>query len=196
MDLKHRREFLKLCAAAMPALVFANGSDAEKIAQNATTTPTAYRTPGALERYIDPLPIPKRLQPHGTHKGASQYRVRMLEFKRQLHSQLPPTKLWGFEGQYPGPTFDVQQVMPIDVRWENQLPAGHIFTVDPHLHGAMAPTPAVRTVPHLHGSRSQSERDGLPEQWLTRGHSALYQYPNSQPAATLWCHEYALGIHP
>jgi spore coat protein A len=118
----------------------------------------------------------------------------MLEFHQQLHSQLPPTKLWGYEGQYPGPIFDVQQGTPIDVRWENHLSTQHIFAIDPHVHGTMPPTPAVRTVPHLHGSRSESESDGLPEKWFTPGHSALYQYPNSQPATTLWYHDHAVGI--
>ena len=194
MDLKHRRDFLKLCAASVPALLFANGATAEQTKPGSGTAQSAYRTPGSLERYLDPLPIPKRLQPHATHKGTPQYRVRMLEFKQQLHSQLPPTKLWGYEGQYPGPAFEVQHGTPIEVRWENQLPPQHIFAIDPHIHGAMAPTPAVRTVPHLHGSRSESESDGLPEKWFTPGHSALYQYPNSQPSATLWYHDHAVGI--
>jgi spore coat protein A len=194
MDLKHRRDFLKLCVASVPALVFANGATADETTQDRGAAQNAYRAPGSLDRYIDPLPIPKRLEPHGTHKGAPQYRVRMQEFKQQLHSQLPPTKLWGYEGHYPGPTFEVHQGRPIEVRWENQLPTQHIFAIDPHIHGAMPPAPAVRTVPHLHGSRSRSESDGLPEKWFTPGHSALYQYPNSQPATTLWYHDHAVGI--
>jgi spore coat protein A, manganese oxidase len=193
MDLKHRRDFLKLCAASLPGLAFANRIDAQEAATHGSAQ-RAYRTPASLERYIDPLPIPKRLLPHGTHKGAPQYRVRMLEFKQQLHSQLPPTKLWGYEGQYPGPIFEVQQGRPIEVRWENHLPTQHIFQVDPHIHGAMPPAPAVRTVPHLHGSRTQSYSDGLPEKWFTPGHSALYQYPNDQAATTLWYHDHAVGI--
>jgi spore coat protein A len=111
-----------------------------------------------------------------------------------MHSQLPPTKVWGYEGQYPGPTFEAERGRPIDVLWENRLPARHIFAIDPHVHGAMPPAPTVRTVPHLHGSRSRSESDGLPEKWFTPGHSALYHYPNSQPAATLWYHDHAVGI--
>jgi spore coat protein A len=129
----------------------------------------------------------------GHHKGALQYRVRMLEASHQMHSQLPPAKVWGYEGQYPGPTFEAERGEPIDVRWENHLPSQHIFKIDLHIHGAMPPAPAVRTVPHLHGSRSDSESDGLPEKWFTPGHSALYHYPNSQQAATLWYHDHALG---
>jgi spore coat protein A len=195
MGRKHRRDFLKLCAASIPSLVLANGVAAEADeAKNGHTAQPAYRTPASLERYIDPLPLPKRLAPHGTHKNIPQYRVRMLEVSHRMHSQLPPTKVWGYEGQYPGPTFEAERGKPIDVLWENQLPARHIFTIDPHIHGAMPPAPTVRTVPHLHGSRSRPESDGLPEKWFTPGHSALYHYPNSQPATTLWYHDHAVGI--
>lgn len=191
-----RRDFLRLCAASLPGLVLPSGIAGQTAPDAKSTGPaqTAYRTPALLDRYIDPLPISKRLTPTGHHKGKSQYRVRMLEFRQQLHSQLPPTRLWGYEGQYPGPIFEVERDKPIDVRWENQLPAEHILKIDPHVHGAMPPAPAVRTVPHLHGSRSESESDGLPEKWFTPGKSVVYHYPNSQQATTLWYHDHALGI--
>ena len=118
----------------------------------------------------------------------------MIEFTRRLHSQLPPTRLWGFDGQYPGPTFEVSSGDPVVVHWENHLPLRHLFPVDTHIHGAMPPAPAVRTVTHLHGSRTPSDSDGLPEKWFTPGHSARYVYPNRQQAATLWYHDHALGI--
>ena len=190
---RNRRDFIKLCAASVPALVVANGMNAEKIATSATAQP-AYRTPSTVDRYIDPLPIPKRLIPHSQRKNKVQYRVRMMEIKHQMHSQLPPTRAWGYEGQYPGPTFDVMSGVPVEVIWENRLPSQHIFQVDPRIHGAMPPSPAVRTVPHLHGSRTTSQSDGLPEKWFGCGKSARYYYPNDQQAATLWYHDHALGI--
>jgi spore coat protein A len=127
-------------------------------------------------------------------KDVALYRMRMLEFTQQMHSQLPPTRLWGYEGQYPGPSIEAFRGRPIEVRWENHLPSKHIFEVDPLIHGAMPPAPAVRTVPHVHGSRSRSESDGLPEKWFTPGRAAHYSYPNCQPAATLWYHDHAVGI--
>ncbi len=193
MDLTDRRVFLKLCMQSVPALVFANGLAGDGIDSRPSNQP-AYRTPGSLDRYIDPLPIPKRLVPHSTSEGGVQYRVRMLEFTQQMHSQLPPTRLWGYEGQYPGPTIEALRGRPIVVQWENHLPSQHIFEIDPRIHGAMPPTPAVRTVPHLHGARTRSESDGLPEKWFTPGDSALYAYPNSQQAATHFYHDHAVGI--
>src|SRR3984885_8060117 len=165
MGRNHRRDFLKLCAASIPALVLANGVAAEADeAKNGRPAQPAYRTPKSLERYIDPLPLLHRLAPHGTRKNIPQYRVRMLEVSHRMHSQLPPTKVWGYEGQYPGPTFEAERGKPIDVLWENQLPTQHIFAIDPHIHGAMPPAPAVRTVPHLHGSRRRPPRRGPAEE--------------------------------
>jgi FtsP/CotA-like multicopper oxidase with cupredoxin domain len=92
----------------------------------------------------------------------------------------------GYEGQYPGPIIEAQRAKPIEILWENHLPSDHIFAVDSRIHGAMPPAPSVRTVPRLHGSRTRSESDGLPEKWFPPGSSARYQYPNEQEAATLW----------
>jgi spore coat protein A len=189
MNPQNRRDFLKMCVASAPALALAHGVKASD-----STGMPAFRKPSELERYIDPLPVPRRPMPQSTGKDAVQYRVRMLEFTQQMHSQLPPTKLWGYEGQYPGPTFEALRGTPIIVQWENHLPPRHIFDIDLRIHGAMPPAPAVRTVPHLHGSRSTSDSDGLPEKWFAPGESALYHYPNSQAAATLWYHDHAVGI--
>jgi spore coat protein A, manganese oxidase len=190
---RNRRDFLKLCAASVPALVVGNKVGAEKLSEPATPQ-TVYRTSSTIDHYIDPLPILKRLTPQSSRKDKVRYRVRMMEFKHQMHSQLPPTTVWGYEGQYPGPTIEAMSGVPVEVMWENRLPTQHIFQVDPHIHGAMPPAPAVRTVPHLHGSRTRSESDGLPESWFTPGKSARYHYPNDQQAATLWYHDHALGI--
>lgn len=191
--MRNRRDFLKLCMTSAPALVLANDIHADDTTGLAAVQPV-YRTPGSLERYIDPLPVPKPLMPQTKDEDTDQYCVRMLEFTQQMHSQLPPTRLWGYEGQYPGPTIEALRGRSIVVQWENHLPSRHIFDIDPRIHGAMPPTPAVRTVPHLHGSRSSSESDGLPESWFTPGQSARYHYPNSQPATALWYHDLAVGI--
>jgi spore coat protein A, manganese oxidase len=188
-----RRDFLERVFASVPGFIFTNGVASGQLASRTAIQPNKRVVP-ALDRFIDPLPIPKRLTPSGKSKGRTLYHMRMLAFKKSLHSQLPPARLWGYEGQYPGPTIVAFRGEPIEVRWENQLPTQHIFPVDPHIHGAMPPAPPVRTVPHLHGSRSSSQSDGLPEKWFTPGTSANYEYPNSQPAATLWYHDHAIGI--
>lgn len=192
MGSQNRREFLKLCVKSAPALALENAQAWGDVKPGVAGL--AARTPASIDRYIDPLPIPRHLSPDRTTRREEEYRVRMLEFSQRLHSQLPATRLWGFEGQYPGPTFDAYRGRPVVVHWENHLPLRHMFPIDPHIHGAMPPAPAVRTVTHLHGSSSPSDSDGLPEKWFTPGHSARYLYPNNQAATTLWYHDHAVGI--
>ena len=188
-----RRTFLKLSAAAtslasLPRLL--RGQEYE-VYNPRTPLPIVYSP--KVDRYIDPLPILPTLTPVKKTKR-THYQVRMLEFKTKLHSQLPPTRLWGYEGRYPGPTIEARTGEAVSVRWENRLPKDHLFPIDPHVHGAMPPAPAVRTVTHLHGARTPSSHDGLPERWMKSGKSAKYVYPNHQRAATLWYHDHTLGI--
>ena len=184
-----RRDFLRLGFGSVSALVLVGAEG-----RSSAAAEPVYRTPAMIDRYIDPLPIPEKLKPYQTGKDADFYHVRMVEFRKQLHSQLPPTRLWGYEGQYPGPTFEAMRGRRAEVRWENHLPLDPLLPVDTHIHGAMPPAPAVRVVPHLHGSRTASYSDGLPEGWFVPGASVRYEYPNQQRAATLWYHDHAMGI--
>ena len=179
-----RREFVKWCAAALPG--------ASSIGVQAMQPAT--RGVDRIDRYIDALPIPRKLVPFDRHKGQDIYRVPMVETPHRFHSQLVPARVWAYDGQYPGPTFDVFRGKPIVVHWENSLPAQHLFGVDNTIHGAIPPAPQVRTVPHLHGAQTRSDSDGLPEAWFKPGDTAEYRYPNKQQAATLWYHDHALGI--
>jgi Multicopper oxidase len=126
----------------------------------------------------------------------------MTPFRQKLHRDLAPTLLWGYNGKYPGPTFDVRRGHPIAVRWSNHLPARHMFQIAPTIHGAEPPTPQVRTVVHVHGLKVLPESDGYPEAWFTNGFAQtgpsfqqqIYRYPNDQQATGLWYHDHALGI--
>lgn len=188
-----RREFIKRSVQSLPALLLPHIARAGKFL-SASAPPKQYRTPATLQRYIDPLPIPPKLSPSETHTGVEIYHVRMLEFSDTMHSQLPSTRRWGYEAQCPGPTIEAVRGRPIEIHWHNNLPAEHIFQIDPKIHGAMLPAPAVRTVPHLHGARTGSESDGLPEKWFVPGTTAHYYYANDQSGATLWYHDHAVGI--
>jgi len=89
----------------------------------------------ALTKFVDPLPIPSVLRPSGKISGIPAYSVRMLQFQQKLHSELPPTPLWGYNGTYLGPTFEVRRGKPIYVQWRNHLPSTHLLPVDPTIHG-------------------------------------------------------------
>ncbi|MCG0275442.1 MAG: multicopper oxidase family protein, partial [Thermosediminibacteraceae bacterium] len=59
-----------------------------------------------LKKFKDALPIPKVLRPVGTKKGLPYYESEMTEFSQNLHSDMPDTKVWGYEKSYPGPTIE------------------------------------------------------------------------------------------
>jgi len=118
----------------------------------------------------------------------------MREFFARFHPDFPPTRLWGYDARFPGPTFQALRGNGLLVEWVNGLPSEHLLSIDHSVHGAGIDLPAVRTVVHLHGAKVQPDSDGYPEEWFTPGASAVNYYPNRQDAAMLWYHDHALGI--
>lgn len=154
-----------------------------------------------LASFVDLLPVlppahsgPTRPDPNDATRRIPYYHLSMEEVDAQLHRDLKPTKVWGFNGSYPGPVIDVQAHRPIVVEWSNHLPKQHMFAVDYTLAGAGHDQPAGRSVIHLHGGRVPSDSEGLPEDWVPPGKTQTCYYPNRQDAATLYYHDHALGI--
>jgi spore coat protein A len=106
-----------------------------------------------LQKFVDRLPIPKTISSIKRDKKGSYYEVTMREFTRTLHRDPGPTRLWGYNGMYPGPTFDVKKDETTYVKWMNDLPKKHFLPVDTSIHGAEKTLPQVRTVVHLHGGK-------------------------------------------
>jgi len=157
--------------------------------------------PTSLTRFVDPLPIPALARAAGTREHPAYpgrtlpcCRITLRECKVQLHRDIPATTMWGYEGQFPGPTIEVRRGEPLLVEWINALPSKHFLPIDHTIHGAERDKPEVRAVTHVHGARAPAKSDGFPEDWYPPGHSALYHYPNGQDAATLWYHDHAMGI--
>ena len=171
-------------------------------AKNATTI-TDHSSPD-LEKWVDEVPRPGVAKPSGTKDGHSRYEIAMREVEQKLHRDLPATTVWGYDGQFPGPTIEAEQGEPIYVRWTNDLPDEHLLPEDTTIHSDIIPydTPGVRTVTHLHGGNVESESDGHAQAWFTRDFQKTgpefekkdYYYVNDQPPATLWYHDHALGI--
>jgi spore coat protein A len=148
-----------------------------------------------LQPYADPLPIPPVAVPaHGQSGGEASYVITMLPCMQQLHRDLPPTALWGYDGRYPGPTIEAASNKTVKVRWVNGI-GDHLLAVDRRLHGPDAEPPAAppRMVVHLHGAHVPPESDGYPESTFVAGQWRDYEYPNTQRACTLWYHDHALG---
>ncbi len=158
--------------------------------------------PVILTKYLDALPIPGPAQPvTGVVGGEATYQIDMTQFEQQLHTDLPPTTVWGYAGSYPGPTIEATKDLPVTVEWINDIRDSngvprldHYLPVDLCLHGPDHLGDAPRTVVHLHGGHVPHEADGYPEDTFLPGESATYIYPNNQLPATLWYHDHAMGI--
>ncbi|RYL91632.1 multicopper oxidase family protein [Sporolactobacillus sp. THM19-2] len=155
-----------------------------------------------LTPFIDELPVPSVLKPQWKNTHGTYYEVSMTEFRQSLHSELPDTTVWGYQGNYPGPTIEVESGETVWIKWINSLPSKHLLPIDHTVHGAHRDVPDVRTVVHVHGACVEWESDGYPEAWFTRGFAEtgrffrkeIHQYANCNPASTHWYHDHALGI--
>jgi spore coat protein A len=153
--------------------------------------------PIALTSYATRLSTPPVIRPaHG-----ALVRIQMRPFHHRAHRDLPATAMWGYNGMWPGPTFEVRKGQPVFVKWSNHLPKKHFLPLDYSIHGGGRDVPQVRTVTHVHGARVMPDSDGYPDAWVTsdglRGPVRAddpCRYPNDQSATALWYHDHALGI--
>jgi len=143
------------------------------------------RTPFKLQPFLDPLPVPlvkstfstgpncvgalpvigTQASP-GTHQYIERpdcapvcaYTLDVKEGSHLFHSQMPGlTKIFGYDGTFPGPTFHAQYGQPILVREFNNLPKDHVgFGI-----------PSIST--HLHNGHTASESDGYPGNFHDNG---------------------------
>jgi spore coat protein A len=171
------------------------------------TTCSTTDCPVVLTPFLDPLPIPPDATPvSGVPGGAATYTLTMKESKVQLHSQLPPTRVWGFDDGFHGagilgPVIEARTGQPVTVDWINdlrvfetgQLRTAHALAVDTAcIHGAEN---TAKTVFHLHGGHVPAAVDGYPELTFVPGDPPVtYVYPNNQQAGFLWYHDHALGV--
>jgi len=168
--------------------------------QQGSAGPAAHPAPPpvTLASYVTPLAIPPVIRPR---PGAAPVQIHMRPFRHQAHRDLPPTPMWGYNGMWPGPTFEVRKGQPISVKWTNQLPTKHFLPLDYTIHGEEQDVPEVRSVTHVHGARVMPDSDGYPDAWVTSdGRTGSVRaadpchYPNDQNATTLWYHDHAIGI--
>jgi spore coat protein A len=130
----------------------------------------------------------------------------MKESKVQLHSQLPPTRVWGFDDGVHGagilgPVIEARTGQPVTVNWINdlrvfetgQLRTTHALAVDTACITGAENT--AKTVFHLHGGHVPFAVDGYPEWTFVPGDPpTTYVYPNNQQAGFLWYHDHAMGV--
>src|SRR5262245_42848071 len=138
-----RRSFLKIAGAAVGALSAGVSAPAQHerphFSHLSTGLKTRHRhhkhkmqlpppTPCHVRpKFVDRLPVMPTISPRGNVRGVPLYDVMMKPFSQRLHRDLAPTKLWGYNGVFPGPTFDVRRGRPIAVEWKNDLPTKHVL---------------------------------------------------------------------
>jgi spore coat protein A len=158
--------------------------------------------PHSLKPFVDPLPLPTVMKSSGVRPDPSDstkmipfYRMVMEEIHQKVHRDLPPTRMWGFNGSSPGPLFETRSGQGLLVEWANRLPTKHFLPIDHTLCGAEKDKPEVRCVIHLHGGRTPAASDGYPEDWVVPGKSFTFHYPNRQDASLLFYHDHTMGIN-
>ncbi|MDH3561023.1 MAG: multicopper oxidase domain-containing protein, partial [Gammaproteobacteria bacterium] len=157
-----------------------------------------------LTPFVDPLPIPPVLQPTGQRPdGVPQYTISVETAAQSVHTEMnnTPTDLWTYNGAWPASTIVATKGQPIEVTYQNNLPAGGggnrgstLLEVDTCAHGPNNWGDSKRVVTHLHGGHVPARVDGQPEYTMLPGESDVYEYPNNQESGTLWYHDHALGI--
>lgn len=131
------------------------------------------------------LPIPTVLRPERTGVDAdgvrhSTYKIRQTAGTARILPGLT-TPVLGYNGVFPGPTIEVAQGTRATVRMWNKLPTFHPqfgYLLD--------------TSTHLHGSASLPQFDGYANDVTAKDLCKDYEYPNFQPARTLWYHDHAV----
>jgi len=164
-----------------------------------------------LAPFVDALAVPARLRA-SEHDGRLTVSIRA--GAHRFHRDLPPSRIWGYEGTVPGPTIEAERAQPVTVEWRNELaePLPVVVTVAPEAsdgggvpvqclpglsggapdEGAAALTG--HTVVHLHGGLTPAAYDGWAENLFAPGQPAVFHYPMDQRAALLWYHDHVMGV--
>ena len=164
-----------------------------------------------LAPFVDTLPVPSRLLA-SEHDGWLTVSIRT--GAHRYHRDLPPSRIWGYEGTVPGPTIEAERGQPVTVEWRNELeePLPVVVVIAPQatdaegvpvqcLPGLSGGAPdqfaaalTGHTVVHLHGGLTPASSDGWTENLFAPGQPAVCHYPMDQRAAMLWYHDHVMGV--
>ncbi|MFE5853708.1 O-aminophenol oxidase PhsA [Streptomyces sp. NPDC056500] len=181
----------------------------ESIIEQATAGGSRELTP-----YLDAMPVPPVLRPDEPDVRR-EVEIALRPTWVRMHSQLPPTLMWGYEGSVPGPTIEVRRGHRIRIAWTNRIPLGSEFPVTavevgparpgqplPHNRPGregVEPSKDVAALPawsvtHLHGAQTGGGNDGWADNAVGFGDAQLSEYPNDHAAAQWWYHDHAMNI--
>jgi spore coat protein A, manganese oxidase len=166
----NRRQALKLAAVAGGSLLLPMG--VQYAAKGATTSPAGrpftlpFRKPPVLKPIrSDNVPGSNGAQ---DFEGTDYYQIEVKEGSVQFIPGFQ-TKVWGYEGIFPGPTIRQRNNRQAVVRFINRL--GEPIVI------------------HLHGMASLPQYDGWANDPVLPGYYKDYIYPDNR-TATLWYHDH------
>ncbi|MCT9930072.1 multicopper oxidase domain-containing protein [Planotetraspora sp. A-T 1434] len=159
-----------------------------------------------LTPFADALRVPPVIRPEG------DLTIEMRSVARRLHSQLPPTTLWAYEGHVPGPTIEVRRGRRLRVYWTNRIEGENVPVTAVQVYapvgtitppntlpgrGGAVPRADVAGIPpwlvvHLHGAVTGGGQDGWSENGHVAGEVQISEYLNRQPSAALWYHDHTM----
>lgn len=178
---------LRLGVAAAATAGLATGCAAMTGEQAGTTLRSDLTPP---EPFRVRLPIPATAEPVSPGRFEVIQQVTDVEIIPGI-----TTRVWGYDGTFPGPTFDVRRGEPVTVTIHNELPA----PTSTHLHGGVTPAdsdgyPTDLIVPtDLDFEPGRGSHMEVKE-WRLHDGSREYEYPLDQPAATLWYHDHRMDF--
>jgi spore coat protein A len=180
---------------------------------------TGVLNPFTQQQFVNPLPIPSIIDGRngGTFTISINQFYQDLGLRNPVTGQPMLTKVWGYNGTYPGPTIVAHKGVPLHIYWSNDLynpstlqPLPHLLPIDETITWALKDVAnwqqyGIPVVTHLHGGHTEAVSDGSPLSWFTpffskkgsqfqKGQNEPYLYNNDQDAATIWYHDHALGI--
>src|SRR6187431_2933565 len=164
---------------------------------------TALLDPSTQLQFVNPLPIPSVID--GRNGGT--FTISINQFYQDLGLRNPATgqpmltKVWGYNGTYPGPTIVARKNVPLHFYWSNDLynpstlqPLPHLLPIDESIAWALSNEPGwqqygIPVVTHLHGGHTEAVSDGSPLSWFTpffnkkgpdfqKGQNEPYTYSN------------------
>jgi FtsP/CotA-like multicopper oxidase with cupredoxin domain len=163
----------------------------------------------SLTKFKDCLRVPPTLHPQQMDDQRYSLRVQMRPAQLQLHTELPPSEVWTYEGTLPGPIIEVWRGQHVQIEWINALPSDQPYPItavtapdetqnEPGRSGRPANATVASlqpwTVVHLHGGRTAAVSDGWTENASLSGQVTTSDYANDQQATLLWYHDHAMGI--
>ncbi|MER5887609.1 O-aminophenol oxidase PhsA [Streptomyces sp. NPDC001941] len=166
-----------------------------------------------LTPYVDALTVPPVLRPDEPDVRR-EVEIALKPTWHRLHSQLPPTLMWGYDGIVPGPTVEVRRGQRVRIAWTNRIPPGSEYPVTavevlpkpgepaPHNRPGREGVPASAdvaalpawSVTHLHGAQTGGGNDGWADNAVGYGDAQLSEYPNDHQAVQWWYHDHAMNI--